>query len=134
MAETAGATGAFHVKWIIGNIMPGAPLLHVDAVVVTPAHSISGVAHLTQATNPPLDVDFNISGSYIDVTERNTTHFALLSTSPSPLLGAPYLLLSMVLGADWKTGKGSYRYVCGSLTGHQENVPIKIEATVAATA
>lgn len=132
MAETA-AVGAFHVKWVIGNIMPGAPLLHIDAVVVTaPRHTISGVAQLTQATNPPLDIHFDISGPYIDVTERATTHFALLATSPSGLLGAPYLMLGMVLNADWKTGMASYRYVCGSTFGHQENVPVRIEATIAA--
>ncbi len=132
MAETAAAVGAFHAKWVIGNLMPGAPLLHVDAVVVTPAHSVGGVAELTQAINPPLDVHFQISGPYIDVNDRNTTHFVLLSTPPSPLVGAPYLLLAMALDADWKTGTASYRYVCGSVFGHQDNVPVKIEQTVAA--
>ncbi len=119
---------------MIGNPIPGAPLLHVGAVVVTPARSIAGVAQLTQAVNPPLDIHFNLSGSYIDVTDRNTTHFVLLSTPPSPLAGAPYLMLAMVLGADWKTGTASYRWVCGSASGHQENVPVKVEATAAAAA
>ena len=134
MAETPSAVGAFHVKWIIGNPMPGAQTLHVDAVVVTPSHTVNGAARLTQATNPPLDVHFDIHGPYIDVAERGATHFTLLSTSPAGPPGAPYLLLAMVLNADWKSGTASYRYVCGSASGHQDNVPVKIEAMAATTA
>ncbi len=134
MAEIGTAVGAFHVKWAVGNMMPGAPLLHVDAVVVTPSHSISGVARITQAVSPPLDIDFHISGSYMDVTDRATTHFVLAATQPSHLLGAPYLMLCMVLNSDWKTGMASYSYVCGSQHGHQDNVPARIEAALSAGA
>ncbi len=131
MAETPSALGAFHVRWIIGNPTAGGQMLHVDAVVVTPSRSVSGVARLTQAISPPLDVHFDIHGPYMDVTEK---HFVLLSTNPAGPPGTPFLFLGMVLNADWKSGTASYRYVIGSTTGHQENVPVKIEAMAATTA
>ena len=131
---TTTAVGAFHAKWTVGNPVPGAPMLQIDAVVVTPTQTVCGIARLTQATNPPLDVQINISGSFIDVTEKNTTHFVNLTTTPTQLVGTPYLQLALVLGTDWKTGTASCRYVCGSTTGQLDNVPVQIETAVAATA
>lgn len=63
-AITDTKTGLFLASFEIGTAMPGAQLLHLNLAVHTPGETVNGVAHLTQATNPPLDMASELKGQY----------------------------------------------------------------------
>lgn len=63
-AITDTKTGLFLASFEIGKAMPGAQLLHLNLAVYTPGETVNGVAHLTQATNLPLDMASELKGQY----------------------------------------------------------------------
>lgn len=125
----ANEIGSFLGKWIIAEAIPGAVLLHLQALVtVAPVRKVNGRVRMTQATNPPLDVDIDVSGKFCNLTIADgKRHVVSLQNVPSPLFGAPSLDIVMVMEDDWKTGRACYSSQVGS--GHFEacDVSVKVE-------
>lgn len=47
-------TGLFPVTYVVATPAIGAPVLTLSLLVNTPAKKVSGIAKITQSTNPPL--------------------------------------------------------------------------------
>jgi hypothetical protein len=129
----AGPIGLYLVKFVVGNEgMPGAPLLHVQALVDAPTGKISGHAQITQAIAPP-DGDIVIAnltgqirsfgfGQPLRVVTLEGTYYHQL---PPPAIGTVTEPLSATLvleGSTWN-GRGSFSY-----GGHEvHDVPVRVE-------
>lgn len=112
--------GLFPVKYSISTTRIGSPLLTLSLAVFTPQQTITGPGHITQTTNPPLDLNSNLTGSYhYLVFGADVQIVASLTGYPDiqlpPGIGIGPVLLSnlevnLVLAKDWKSGTASYRY------------------------
>lgn len=118
-------------KVVVGNQdLPGAPLLHVAALVVVPTGLISGHARITQALPPPND-DVHINnltgsihalgfGGGLRVVTLKGTY---LQTFPPPAIGEVLEQFSavLILQTDEWDGVGGFTYG----TNHVDDVPVK---------
>ena len=119
------------VNFVVGDEQPGAPILHVSALVDAPTGHISGHADITQAVAPP-NSDLRIS----NLTGRlrslrfgaGLRHVTLAGTYeqsfPPPAIGEILRKFSAALVIEqdvWK-GRGSFTY------GGQDvdNVPVEL--------
>ena len=130
-------TGLFIVSYLVGNEMPGAPLLHLDLMVSTPNKEVSGRGVVTQAINPPLNVVSKVSGdfTYMTVMPKNTHILVVLTGYPVikwPIHGGigpvipPNLQVRMVLNEDWQEGIANFTYVDDNGVSHViDAVPVK---------
>ncbi|ENY73122.1 hypothetical protein G114_04133 [Aeromonas diversa CDC 2478-85] len=131
-------TGLFLASFQIGKAMPGAPLLHLNLAVYTPGETVTGVSHVTQATNPPLDVASELKGQYTYMTVMPNKSHILVTAQGYPIvkwpqhggLGPviqPNLELRMVLSDDWKSGTANYKYQDGNQVWHEvKDVPVTL--------
>lgn len=115
------AVGFFPAKFQIGGDMPGAPTLSLNLGVDTPHESVSGIAELTQAVNPPLDIKSKIMGDFTYMCTMQNCHILVVCTGypnvkwpahggVGPVL-MPNLHIRMVLTEDWKSGTANYSYL-----------------------
>lgn len=100
-APAAAETGAFPLCYQ-SKAIPGAVVMTLDLVVVTPAKTMSGKATLTQAVNPPLDVALEVKGPY---TDGPAGHVAKLA---SPDMPGRHLTVMLDAATDWKTATADY--------------------------
>jgi len=129
--------GLFIASYQIGGDKPGAPLFNVNLSIYTPGKTVSGIGHISQATNPPLDVVTHLKGTYtyMCVMPKNCHIQVRLTGSSvvklSPVSGVePVALhnveLLMVLTEDWKTGGANYSYLDKAGNLHEvEGAPVK---------
>jgi hypothetical protein len=105
-----GDIGLFIVAYEIGTGLLGAPGLVVHLAVNTPAETIGGQARLTQAVNPPLNIDVQLSGDFTYMTVMpDNTHILVVLSSVTPNLNGQGLELRMVL-TNWTSGTANYKY------------------------
>jgi hypothetical protein len=134
--NAAQKTGLFIVSYLVGNEMPGAPLLHLHFAVNTVDKVISGQGQVTQAINPPLDVRSNIYGDFTYMTVMGPKTSILITATGVPAIQwptgggigpvlPPNLSLRMVLDDGWKSGTASYRYQIGDTWHELTDVPVK---------
>jgi hypothetical protein len=129
--------GFFIACYDIGGNMPGAPLFNVNFGVNTVDKTVAGLGHITQATNPPLDIRTHLDGNYtyMTVMPRNV-HILITATGYPPINWSPFggvgpvippnVYLQMVLTEDWKSGTANYKYVDNNGNWHNiENTPVK---------
>ena len=122
--------GAYLIKLEIGNVgMPGAPILHVVAVVNASTGVISGSAEITQALPPP---NGEIAIPHITGQVRHTglggdqllvtLEGEFVVSFPPPAIGSYLARFSAGLVVDkaWN-GHGSYTYNHHTV----DNVPVK---------
>jgi len=118
--------GLFIASYEITTDLVGAPALRVDlSIDVVKKEVVSGVAHISQATNPPLDLSaYRLSGNYYYMCVMpDTCHIAMDVTGwempeispkiPGEHVGiviADTLKLKLVLNDDWQSGKAGYQY------------------------
>ncbi|CAA7614251.1 hypothetical protein MTBLM5_130014 [Magnetospirillum sp. LM-5] len=96
--------GTFLVSYVSSETMPGGCVLSMQLVVDTVHKTASGIATVTQATNPPLDVRMPVSGPVITMTVMpNNTHFRMDLQSQSGMVGRNLSVMAVV-GEDWQTG------------------------------
>lgn len=134
MSNQPGQVGLFPVSYEIGGNMPGAPLFRVNLVVFTPAKTVHGAGHISQATNPPLSVNTILSGQYTYMTVMpNNSHILVTATGHPVALGPgtpvlpPNVQLRMVLSSDWKSGTANYEYQDSNHHWHTiDNAPVKL--------
>ncbi|MDB0544583.1 DUF1842 domain-containing protein, partial [Ralstonia solanacearum] len=55
-------TGLFPVTYVVATPAIGAPVLTLSLLVNTPAKKVSGIAKITQSTNPPLVFQADVWG------------------------------------------------------------------------
>jgi hypothetical protein len=115
-------TGLFIASYEIGGHMAGAPLFRVNFSVYTPGETVSGIGHITQATNPPLNIGTNLHGQYTYMCVMPKSCHILVTATGYPIIKwppfggiGPVLLpnteLKVVLTEDWKSGTATYKYV-----------------------
>lgn len=125
--------GLYMVKFVLGNEgMPGAPLLHVQALVDAPTGKISGHAQITQAIAPPngnIQIS-NLTGQIRSLGFGPSVRVVTLSGSyvqsvPPPAIGSfvvPVEATLVIEQGGW-VGRGSFSYA-----GHRiDDVPLHLE-------
>jgi len=132
-ANTASAphVGLFLVRYDVGANMPGAPMLTLALTVDTVDHQINGMARLTQAISPPLDLRMQVRGTYVRLpmppSPGIAAHLTGYPASHWPPPGGigpvlfPDLDLHMYLDNDFHGGTASYRYRAPSGQWHEVN-------------
>lgn len=119
---TSAKTGLFPVAYKIGGNMPGAPTFITHLVVYTPGRRVSGFGTITQAVNPPLNVETKLEGSFTYMTVMPKQTSILVTATGYPAISWPVHVgvgpvltgnveLRMVLSGDWKTGTANYSYL-----------------------
>jgi hypothetical protein len=136
-AAQAVQAGLFLACYQIGGDKPGAPSFAVHLTVSTPGKTVSGFGHITQATNPPLDLATDLKGDFTSMTVMpDQSHILVVATGYPPVNWPPHgglgpvilpnAYLRMVLTADWKGGMATYQHSDGDGTWHSiENVPVR---------
>lgn len=98
------SVGTFLVSYVSAETMPGGYVLSMQLVVDVVHKTASGIASVTQATNPPLDVRMPVQGPVIDMTVMpKTTYHRMNLESPSGMLGRN-LSVTTVVGENWQAG------------------------------
>ncbi|BAU28998.1 uncharacterized protein DUF1842 [Aneurinibacillus soli] len=128
--------GLFLARYQIGGDKPGAPSFHLDLAVSTPKELVSGLGHITQAVNPPIDYTYHVQGNFTYMTVMpNDTHILVVGngTRESILPGvdnssdSPTLTFRIVLEGDWKSGVANYQYLDEDGNVHRiSDAPVKI--------
>jgi hypothetical protein len=115
-------TGLFIVSYNITTGLAGAPNFEVHLTVSTPTKEVNGMGHITQATNPPLEIISKISGDFTYMTVMpNSTHILVTAQGypniqwpPNAGIGPvilPNSKLRMILEDNWQSGTASFSYV-----------------------
>jgi Domain of unknown function (DUF1842) len=127
------ALNAYLVRFAMGRVgLPGAPVLHVAAVVNAPTGRMSGHARITQAIAPPggmiaiSDVTGQIRSLGFGESVRVVTLSGTYEDSfPPPAIGTVTQDFSatLVLEQDRWTGQGSFSYG----QHHIDDVPVTLE-------
>ena len=122
MEKSELKTGLFIVSYEIGGNMPGAPLFKINFSVYTPGETVSGIGHITQTTNPPIDIGTNLHGQYTYMCVMPKTCHILITATGYPIIKwpqgggigpviPPNTELRMVVSEDWKSGTANYKYI-----------------------
>ncbi len=115
-------TGLFIASYRIATSGLGAPECKVHLTVNTPKETVHGVGQITQTTNPPLDVETKLDGTFTYMTVvPNSTHILVTMTGYPVFQWPPYggigpvipsnVELRMVLEKDWKSGSANFKYI-----------------------
>ncbi len=124
-------TGLFPVTYVVATPAIGAPVLTLSLLVNTPAKKVSGIAKITQSTNPPLvfqadvwDVQPAAAGR-----GRRALHHPDLDGNPSGQnsMIAETFHLHGILSSNWQTGQASYRYEEGGRWHAVEHAVMTVE-------
>lgn len=130
--------GLFNANYEIGGEMPGAPVVNLNLGVYTPQEKVSGIGHIYQATNPPLNIATRIDGQYTYMCVMPKNCHILVTATGYPAIKwpsgggiGPVLLpnfeIRMVLTEDWKSGVANYKYQDDKGKWHEvKNAPVKI--------
>lgn len=98
------AVGTFLVSYESVNVLAGGYALNLNLVIDKAHNTASGVAGVTQAINPPLDVKLPVHGTVTDMTVMpNNTHHLVVLESSNKLLGR-HMEVRLVTSDDWQTG------------------------------
>ena len=122
MEKSELKTGLFIVSYEIGGNMPGAPLFKINFSVYTPGETVSGIGHIIQTTNPPIDIGTNLHGQYTYMCVMPKTCHILITATGYPIIKwpqgggigpviPPNTELRMVVSEDWKSGTANYKYI-----------------------
>ncbi|WP_248799205.1 DUF1842 domain-containing protein [Pseudomonas sp. MWU13-2105] len=133
--STQQFVGLFPLSYRIGTSAPGAQSLVLNLLVFTPEQSVSGTAVVTQAINPPLDLQSDVWGEYTYMTVMSPAVSKILITAQGNHGGpssnsAVNFKLHLVVGSDWKDGVASYQYLDGQRWVNVQNVPAHLEQPV----
>lgn len=115
-------TGLFLVNYQVGTGAPGAPTLHLSLAVNAAHRALHGIGEITQAVNPPVDVDTRVDGTYLPILIMGAPSLLVEASGMPPVVHwpdrrrqgpgtviLPNLFLRMVL-QGWEGGTAYYRY------------------------
>jgi len=133
--STQQFVGLFPLSYRIGTSAPGAQSLTLNLLVFTPEQTVSGTAFVTQATNPPLELQSDVWGEYTYMTVMSPAVSKILITAQGnhggPGSNSPVnFKLQLVVGSDWKEGVANYQYLDGQRWITVNNVPAHLEQPV----
>lgn len=132
-------SGTFLACYEIGNEAPGAPVCTVH-LVVSPSPepeigTVHGVGHITQTTNPPLNLPTMLNGNFVTVlvmgvpqVSVTATGYPIIHWQPQWGIGPvlqPNVQLHMTLSGDWKSGTATYTYTDANGSHTVQNVPVR---------
>ncbi|MEN9986845.1 MAG: hypothetical protein RI925_2347 [Pseudomonadota bacterium] len=129
------SVGLFHVVYHTTPSVPGAVSLTLNLLVNTPARKITGHARLFQATNPPLDQQYDVFGSYtvIDILLQGAPMPIYLMNLTGHAHDACFVTTSFELQGKfeggWQQGSVNYRYLDDGVW-HQAAQTIQAQETV----
>ncbi|PWB35140.1 hypothetical protein DCO48_03920 [Pseudomonas sp. SDI] len=126
--------GLFPLSYVIGTDAAGAQRLLLDLLVYTPERTVNGHAHITQAINPPLDLQLSAWGSYSYLTVVPVSQGKILITAQGNHGGPTAnsivaFKLHLVVDNDWKTGVASYQYLNNGQWVSVNQVPAKLDSS-----
>ncbi|AZD21424.1 MULTISPECIES: DUF1842 domain-containing protein [Pseudomonas] len=133
--STTSPVGLFPLSYRIGNPTPGAPSLTLDLLVYTPEQTVRGTSVVTQATNPPLDLQSDVWGQYTYLTVMPPSSSKILVTAQGNQ-GGPgsnsivTFKIQLVVDHDWKNGIANYQYYNGQRWVSVENAPAHLVESV----
>lgn len=137
---TQPKVGLFVASYVIGTQQPGAPRFTVHLLVNAPTETVTGQGEITQAVNPPLNLQTRLQGSYTYMTVMPSNTHILVTATGYPIIDwpehggigpviPPNVDLRMVLTDDWRTGTANYRYMDAQGNWNSvNNVPVQLEA------
>ena len=136
MGKNEEKMGFFIACYEIGGDKPGAPLFKAHFGVYTPAKRVTGFGHITQTTNPPLDIETKLEGHYSYMSTMKDVHILVTAVGYPPIGLPPYggmgpvimhnVELHMVLNKDWKSGMANYKYLDAKGNWHNiDSAPVK---------
>lgn len=124
MSQSDSNFGLFPVNYLVqpkvdGMPLLGAPVLNLQLLINAPAKTLSGIATLTQAINPPMNLISNVHGNWSYMATMSSTHMLLVAEGqgPSSILvhGQPQMVENLKFRAsvdeNWQTGVCSYEYL-----------------------
>jgi len=132
--------GLFLASYDIGTGLDGAIGFQLTMSVFTPEKTVNGSGAITQAINPPVNVNTKFNGTfdYLSVMGGESifvkaTGYPVINWPAHGGIGPvimPNLELTLVLDADWQTGTANYKYRTGVFDGLDDwievsNVPVK---------
>ena len=118
--------GLFPLAYRIGTGLPGAPSLNLNLLVFSPEQQLTGTAAVTQATNPPLNLDVDVWGEYSYLAVVGSTKILLNLQGNQGGPGSNSIITfkaQLVVGSDWKDGVAHYSHYDGSRWIEVQNVP-----------
>lgn len=137
--QTEKKLGLFIVSYQIGSNMPGAQTFTINLSVYTPGETVSGIGHIFQATNPPLNIATNLSGQYTYMTVMPQHSHILVTASGTQIIKWPQgagvgpvlptnVELRMVLDEDWQSGTANYKFLDNEGNWREvTNAPVTIQ-------
>jgi hypothetical protein len=125
------ATDLFHVTYAVATPAIGSPLLKLSIVVDIPNGKITGIANITQTTNPPLKFRADVWGTFSTVQpvpDAPPVNIVTLDGNPSGQYSmiAETFHFHGILSNDWKSGNASYRYYEGERWHTVENAIVTV--------
>ena len=123
------------VGFEIGEPMPGAALLKLFLVVHQPTETVTGMAFISQATNPPLEfMSHVVDGQWVTFLLQGAPSSTLVTATgvapkgrSSSSVTAENFELTMVLAPDLKSGSARYKYLpAGGEWKEVSNAPVKL--------
>jgi hypothetical protein len=124
--------GLFHATYAVATPAIGSPLLTLSIVVDNPNKKVTGIARITQTTNPPLQFRADVWGSFSTVQpvlDAPPVNVLTLDGNPSGQYSmiAETFHFHGILSSDWKSGHASYRYYEGERWHTVENAIMTLE-------
>ncbi|HEU4965302.1 MAG TPA: DUF1842 domain-containing protein [Bacilli bacterium] len=121
--QTNTAVGLFIASYQITTGLAGAPVLHANFAVNTVDKTVSVFAHLTNTSNPPLNIENTMQGTYTEEggTIKVTANAPLLQEFP-PVSQVTKLEMTLT---NWESGTATYSYTEAGGNPHVvENAPV----------
>lgn len=118
MGNVMKNVGLFNVHYRITNHLQGGVEMQLNLTVNTVNKRITGMANITQAVNPPLNIISEIQGDFNYMCTMQSCSILVVAEGVSPfqplIRDVPQvhknLTLRMVLDEDWQKGVANYRY------------------------
>ncbi len=110
--------GLFHACYRISNHLQGGVELNINVLVDTVNKRVSGIARISQAINPPLNITSELQGDYNYMCTMESCRILVVAEGADPfqplIHGVPQihknLTLRIVLDEDWQKGVANYNY------------------------
>jgi hypothetical protein len=135
--STTAAVGLFPLALQIGDAIPGALTFTMHLVVNTPQETVTGFGNISQSTNPPVNIETKLDGTYtyMTVMPKQTsvlivaTGYPIIVWPPNAGIGPvilPNVEVRIVLDSAWEKGTASYKYQDANGTWHNvSDAPVK---------
>jgi hypothetical protein len=110
--------GLFNAHYRITNHLLGGVEMQLNLTVNTVNKRITGMAHISQATNPPMNIISEIQGDYNYMCTMQSCSILVVAEGVSPfqpiIRDVPQihknLTLRIVLDENWQKGVANYKY------------------------